>query len=170
MPADSVHVYGKCGSMKCPRESPDAREDCWSLLEKDYKFYLALENSICPDYVTEKMFEALKHDIVPIVLGGTDYTAMFPPKSFINMMSFSNMSSLAQLLLKLDQDDRLYAEYLSWKSQYTVHNSKEDFNQAHCRLCQLLHDYEENGKKTVVKDLRKWFLEDKPCWKHASLD
>ena len=169
LPADSIHIYGKCGNKRCSRDSPDARDDCWSMLEKDYKFYLALENSICPDYVTEKMFEALKHDIVPVVLGGADYKSIFPPQSFISMMDFRNMSSLAQLLIKLDQDDNLYSQYLTWKTQYTVNNSKEDFNQAHCRLCQLLHEYEDESKRKVVKNLKDWFLDKKPCWSHSSL-
>ena len=87
--------------MDCPKDSPDARDGCWKMMEKKYKFYLALENSLCPDYVTEKMFEALKHEIVPIVLGGSDYQKMFPEKSFINMMDFNNMSSLADYLGKI---------------------------------------------------------------------
>ena len=55
---------------------------------------------MCPDYVTEKMFEALQHDIVPVVLGGADYAATFPAHSFINMRDFRNMADLAQYLGK----------------------------------------------------------------------
>ena len=68
------------------------------MIEENYKFYLSLENSICRDYVTEKMFEALKHDVVPVVLGGADYKDIFPENSFINMLDYKNMSLLAQHL------------------------------------------------------------------------
>ena len=34
-----------------------------------YKFYFAFENSLCDDYITEKFFNMLKHNIVPVVLG-----------------------------------------------------------------------------------------------------
>ena len=162
LPANKIHVYGKCGSMKCSGDSPDDREGCWTMLEQKYKFYLALENSICPDYVTEKMFEALKHDIVPIVLGGADYNRIFPQNSFINMMDFKNMSSLAEYLMKLDNDDALYAKYFSWKSNYTVKNSKYDTNQAHCDLCQKLHKVGATNTKSTVK-LKKWFIDVKKC-------
>ena len=37
---------------------------------KDYKFYLAFENSLCQDYITEKFFQAANAGVVPIVYGG----------------------------------------------------------------------------------------------------
>ena len=95
LPADSLHVYGKCGKRRCRGDSLDEKEDCWDMIEENYKFYLSLENSICRDYVTEKMFEALKHDVVPVVLGGADYKDIFPENSFINMLDYKNMSLLA---------------------------------------------------------------------------
>jgi alpha-1,3-fucosyltransferase len=35
-----VDVYGKCGSLTCPK-----KVDCREYIAKDYKFYLAFENS-----------------------------------------------------------------------------------------------------------------------------
>ena len=45
-----VDVYGKCGSLVCK-----GIRKCYAMLEKSYKFYLSFENSICSDYVTEKV-------------------------------------------------------------------------------------------------------------------
>ena len=162
LPADKIHVYGKCGSMKCSGASPDDRDGCWKMLEQKYKFYLALENSICPDYVTEKMFEALKHDIVPIVLGGADYDKTFPPHSFINMMDFKNMSTLADHLIALDNDAALYGTYLAWKTKYSVKNSRYDRNLAHCDLCQALHSADPNEFKKSY-NLKRWFIDERKC-------
>lgn len=66
-----VDVYGKCGSLNCPRNKENT---CGSLLERDYYFYLSLENSFDEDYVTEKVLTALQHDAVPIVYGGANYS------------------------------------------------------------------------------------------------
>ena len=48
-----VDIYGACGPYKCSRMDQDA---CLGILRRDYKFYLAFENSNCDYYITEKFF------------------------------------------------------------------------------------------------------------------
>ena len=76
-----VDIYGKCGTLKCSRANEDS---CWKKVDEDYFFYLAFENSICKDYVTEKFFNAMNHTVVPITLGAANYEELAPKNSFIN--------------------------------------------------------------------------------------
>ncbi|KAK3580932.1 hypothetical protein CHS0354_008227 [Potamilus streckersoni] len=48
-----VDIYGGCGNHRCSRQDSDR---CFEMLSKEYKFYLAFENSNCRDYITEKFF------------------------------------------------------------------------------------------------------------------
>lgn len=66
-----IDIYGSCGYSYCPKEKMD---DCLALLESDYYFYLAFENSSSEDYVSEKVLNALDHFSVPVVYGGANYT------------------------------------------------------------------------------------------------
>lgn len=67
-----VDVFGVCEANKhCARNVSD---DCYALIESDYYFYLSFENSFTPDYVTEKLMNALDYYAVPVVMGGANYS------------------------------------------------------------------------------------------------
>ena len=83
--------------------------------ENDYKFYLAFENSFCVDYVTEKFFRTLELDIVPVVMGGANYSSLAPPGSYIDTADFPEPRALAQHLLRLADDQEAYMQHFWWK-------------------------------------------------------
>ena len=89
-----VDIYGDCGTHKCPEDV-----GCFQYISDTYKFYISFENSLCKDYVTEKFFQAMSHDILPIVYGGADYSEIAPPKSYINVLpDFEKPKDLATFL------------------------------------------------------------------------
>ena len=61
-----VDVFGRCGK-PCPYN------DCKASLASEYRFLFAFENSRCQDYITEKFFEALQYDVIPVVMGSGPY-------------------------------------------------------------------------------------------------
>ena len=93
-----VDIYGKCGTLECPQVSSLQCADEW---EKQYKFYLAFENGICKDYVTEKLYRTLDREMIPVVLGGADYNVVSPPHSNINVKDYKSPKELASFLHQL---------------------------------------------------------------------
>jgi len=154
-----VDVYGKCGKLKCSR---DNETTCFLQLERDYKFYLSFENSICDDYVTEKFFNILKYNVIPITYNGVDMSAVAPPHSHINALEYKSVSALARRLMSVLEDDALYASYFWWKDFYQVRTGTLDSAQAFCDLCEALH---KNTKPQVYSDLHHWWVADSHCRK-----
>jgi alpha-1,3-fucosyltransferase len=94
----NVDVYGKCGNLTC------TGKDGFEALAGKYKFYLAFENALCPDYVTEKFFRALMLPIVPIVMGGDNYKKLQPPGAYIDVNNFHSVRALTEYLTYLDEN------------------------------------------------------------------
>ena len=126
-----VDIYGKCGNHTC---LPKFSTKCEHLLNTTYKFYLAFENSLCPEYITEKVWLRLKEDVVPIVLGGAEYEKYLPKHSYINIKDFSSPRELAKYLTILNKNDTLYNEYFHWKKDYTCYGTPPSMSMA-CSIC-----------------------------------
>ena len=65
----TVDVFGTCGD----EGTLSGDEVDMAYLSRRYKFFLAFENSLCKDYVTEKMFAALQYPWIPVVYGRAVY-------------------------------------------------------------------------------------------------
>lgn len=71
----------------------------------DYRYTLAFENSIGPDYVTEKFFEPLLAGSIPVYLGAPNVDSFAPgDRAFIDAADFDSAKALADYLLKADDD------------------------------------------------------------------
>lgn len=80
-----------------------------------YRFTLAFENSIAPDYVTEKFFHALCAGSVPVVLGAPQIGDFAPsPASYLDA-SRDEPAVLARRLRDLAADEAAYRSMLGWK-------------------------------------------------------
>ncbi|KAG5325419.1 FUCTA fucosyltransferase, partial [Acromyrmex heyeri] len=150
-----VDIYGACGSLRCPRSQS---QTCFDMLDEDYKFYLAFENSNCKDYITEKFFvNGLGHNVLPIVMGAhpTDYARSSPYRSYIHVDEFESPKELAEYLHRLDRDDDLYNSYFRWKGTGEFINTY-----FWCRVCAMLHD---DRPPKYYKDVNEWWRGDGVC-------
>lgn len=151
-----VDVYGRCGTCKC--NYGNSTDSCQNILKK-YHFYLAFENSFCPDYVTEKLFKVLAMEelpVIPIVLGGGNYSQLAPPGSVVDVQDFDSPQLLASFLRDLLHDQRLYNSYHEWRRRYRIVSWGTPM--AICRLCEKLH-----ANTTAVKVRGNLFWSKELC-------
>ncbi|XP_071788292.1 alpha-(1,3)-fucosyltransferase 4-like isoform X1 [Asterias amurensis] len=114
-----LDTYGKCGNLTC---LPRLSTKCVNLIST-YKFYLAVENSECREYITEKFWEScLLNGVVPIVYGSpkADFEKLAPPNSYIHVSDFESVKELADYIIKVDQSDELYNSYFEWRKLGSV--------------------------------------------------
>ena len=129
-----VDVFGKCGKLNCSQQRSDGM-DCDRMLDSEYRFYLSFENRLCEDYVTEKLRRAVRRDVIPIVLGGADYTKFLPPDTYLDVRNFKSAQHLATYLYNLANRTSSYVDYLIRKRlmiRLKVENPM-------CTLCRYAH-------------------------------
>ena len=107
-----VDIYGKCGTHQCSRFG----FSCFTeLMSSRYKFYLAFENSICTDYITEKVYRIYQTEMIPVVYGGGNYTKLTREGTYINIMDYKSPKHLAEYLLALEKNETQFLDYFHWK-------------------------------------------------------
>ncbi|XP_040074117.1 glycoprotein 3-alpha-L-fucosyltransferase A-like [Ixodes scapularis] len=153
-----VDIYGDCGTLKCERHES---ENCLRMLDRDYRFYLAFENANCKDYITEKLYNALRHYVVPIVMGASsdEYYNAAPANSYIHVDDFASPRDLAWYLRRLSTNDTLYNQYFAWKGTGEFINTY-----FWCRLCALLHA-PPAGAPPPYEDIGQWWKGKGVCAK-----
>jgi hypothetical protein len=110
-----VHEYGRLGNRTIPNDKGRA-----SKLEtlSRYRFCLAFENAIAPDYVTEKFYDPLLAGSVPVYLGAPNVAEFAPVEGcYINAADFAGPAELAGYLLQLARDEPAYNRYLDWRER-----------------------------------------------------
>ena len=149
-----VDVYGRCGNLELVRGLE-------SKTMSAYMFYLAFENSKCPDYVTEKLFRVINADIsdsppVPVVMGPnkTWYEENLPRKSFIHINDFESPEKLASYLKFLSLNPTEYIEYHRWRRHYT----KICEPSMKCQLCKYIVNHQFTPHITQsIKDFESFW-------------
>ena len=163
----SIDVYGKCGKSlddvceyKLTNENITGKNYfCLHDIVKDYKFYIAFENSLCVDYLTEKAAQFMNTPSLPIVMSYTQVDNFLPSKSYINAFDFKSIKELAEYIIYLDNNFEEYMKYFTWRHKWRVETLLKIRPKAKCDLCELLHT---NYHKTY-RNLAQWFAGPNVC-------
>ncbi|CAI2341241.1 unnamed protein product [Caenorhabditis sp. 36 PRJEB53466] len=135
-----VDIYGGCGPLKCPR----GNGKCDTMLNTDYHFYVTFENSICQDYVTEKLWKSgYQNTIVPLVMKRSLVEPFVPPNSFIAIDDFKTVKEMGDYLNYLMNNKTAYMEYFDWRRDYKVifldgsHHDVLERPWGFCQVCRM---------------------------------
>ncbi|KAL6739806.1 hypothetical protein Aduo_013216 [Ancylostoma duodenale] len=121
----NITVKGACGELWKEKYGAKAAFQVASKNESDdeliasHRFYLAFENGICKDYVTEKFFLRISQLMVPVVLRRKILEDVgLPSDSFIAVDDFKSMEQLGAYLNNLRIDDDAYLRYFEWTKRF----------------------------------------------------
>ena len=151
-----VHKFGCGGGYSCPRTKHTYCDTV--LLNSTYKFYLSFENSLCTEYITEKLYRVLNLNVVPIVLGYSKYSEFLPPHSFIDVRDFDSPKTLAAYLEMLSKNDAEYNRYFAWKQTHTC-TPLPALNTA-CKLCRYV---QRRRQRRQVADVLQFWSRNTNC-------
>lgn len=156
----SIDMYGPCFNNKNEVQEFPGLENAHRGLRKleigsHYRFYISLENTIIPHYVSEKFYQGFLLDSVMVYLGAPNANDYQPAEnSFINALHFDSPESLGTYLIYLSNNPVKYEEHLVWKNEFfkdkgltplpgflqAIENSFErtDVKSVLCRICNSL--------------------------------
>ncbi|CAF0903213.1 unnamed protein product [Brachionus calyciflorus] len=157
-----VNLLGRCGTDCTIFFKNSTRQKCKELIAQSHKFYLSFENSICNGYISEKFFQILRYDIIPIVLGGGNYSHFVPKSGYINVLDYKSPKDLADYLKYLSANKTAYNSYFKWKKN--VHFKDKLVFSNFCDMCiQLNLENYIPIRENVIRDIGGFWNKKKNC-------
>eukprot|EP01133_Synstelium_polycarpum_P000189 gene189-227_t len=84
-------------------------------LIKNYVFTLALENTRCVDYITEKLWQPMTVGSIPVYLGAPNVRDYLPdPDAAILIEDFKTVNDLVDYMLEVANNQTLQYKHLKW--------------------------------------------------------
>ncbi|NWI94446.1 FUT7 fucosyltransferase, partial [Pitta sordida] len=142
-----VNIYGKANKKPLCK-------DCLLQTTSKSWFYLAFENSIHRDYITEKLWRnSLLAGTVPVVLGPprANYEQFIPRDSFIHVDDFRSLEELATFLKTMNFSR--YQQFFAWQRRFSV-KLYTDWRERICTICTA---YPHLPRGHLYPDLQSWF-------------
>lgn len=159
----TVDIYGQCGTKKCGTQYDDYTK-CKSIFEKDYKFYLAFENSICNNYTSEKLYSLYRYHalIIPVINGPQDAGKYLPKGTYINSLDFNSPKELAEKLKHIGSNETEYIRYLQEKDKYVMKYSISELivrgiHKFQCDMCIYLSGRNNSSPAPNPKNWQRIF-------------
>ena len=156
-----VDIFGGCGvPPPCPKRSDNIGQ-CIDDIAMKYKYYLAFENTLVEDYITEKVYRWFNRDIIVVARGGSNYSRILPPGTFVDAGDFASAVELGKYLKELARDKKRYTDILKRKDNFYSSHKFVPAQEANCKLCEYLNNLDEH--RNSYDNIIKWWLKN---WKN----
>lgn len=115
-----IHIYGR----NCEKIRDNVFGDVWNkhVALNDYKFSVCAENCLQKNYISEKFWDCILTDTVPIYLGCSNIEDYIPKESFINI----NNKSPKEIIEKIKEID-LNADKIYLEKKEFIQNLKQEY-------------------------------------------
>ena len=109
-----IDSYGNC--LHNMDRASDRYQENWTNSAKEvlsrYRLAIAYENTISPEYITEKAFLALSVGAIPVYKGPPEIYSHIPDRhNIINIDDYASPAELAKYLQRVLDDDELYLHH-----------------------------------------------------------
>lgn len=134
------------------------RADCDEM--SYYLFYLALENSKCSQYITEKLFHnAYSRGAIPIIQGPSveDCQNLLPPNSYLHVDNYANLKELAADIVRISKNEKELLFYHEWRNDFEVLNEHGFFGTKSFHLCRVCEAMNYNDDAESVYSEKRIF-------------
>lgn len=132
----------------------------------NYKFTICFENESYPGYTSEKIYDAMIANSVPIYWGNPLINKEFNSKSFINVHDFESFDAVVDKVIELDSNDDLYYEVLRepffYNNEIPLELRKENIYKQFDYIFGLIGSYRPNSSRLPSKfyhfgkDVKTW--------------
>ena len=120
-----VHSYGRCLHNR-NFDTGEAEEQ----QIRRYRFYIAMENSNCHDYVSEKLSRGWMNGVIPVVTsyhGNPDYRKFSPNNhSYLDIKDYESPEHLARELKAIAKDRQRFESFLTYRDA-KAHDISQQF-------------------------------------------
>lgn len=116
----------------------------------NHLFHLAFENSDCPWYHTEKVFQALAAGTIPVYLGARTIGLIMPRHSFIEVKHYKTAQQLARHMLYIAHNQTIYQSYFAWRGiaekeglpsnmrNFATRHTLQQVSDNMCKMCKMV--------------------------------
>ena len=150
-------MYGACGTNNSVCKNLPSKE-YHIFLSQNYKFYIGFVNTICKDYISEKLADSYEenYNTIAIYRGAPNVKELFPWNTLVDVNDFKSMKDLAQYLISIASSEEKYTSFLRQKHRYRVNEPH-----SYCSICEWLNKNSNQKPQHTKRDFNKLFWENK---------